>query len=157
MTIRESIVAEAQSFIGTPYRVGGLVKGGGVDCASFLYLVAKNCGLLTEEFESYYPVDWWMHTSVERYLLRAMRHGRKMLETVGFPTFNAQPGDVVLARVMGSRVYNHGGIVTLWPKIIHAVYPEVCEGSAASDFLWSYRDMAWFDIASRVDEAQLVP
>lgn len=148
MTIRESIVAEAQSFIGTPYRVGALVKGGGVDCASFLYLVAKNCGLLTEEFELYYPADWWMHTSDERYLLRAMRHGQKMLESVGYPTFQALPGDVILGRVVGSKVYNHGGIVTKWPKIIHAISPEVCEADASSDLLWSHRDMVWFDIAS---------
>jgi cell wall-associated NlpC family hydrolase len=156
--LRQRIVEEARSFLGTPCRSGGLVKGvnGGVDCGSFVYLVLKNCGLLSEEFIAAYPSDWWMHTSEERYLLRMLRYGQKMLETVGYPTFHAQPGDVVIARAAGSRVYNHGGIVTDWPHAIHAKVPMVCETTITRDCIWSHCDLAWFDVASRVEEAERV-
>jgi len=106
-------------------------------------------GLVTladaEGVEPFAP-DAWAHWKTERYLLYLMKHGKKVLETVGYPTFRAKPGDIVVARVAGSNHYNHGGIVIAWPKIIHSVNPEVCITNVTTDPLWSFREIAWFDV-----------
>ena len=43
---RQQVVAEALSWIGTPYIKNGRVKGVGADCATILFCVYRNCGLV---------------------------------------------------------------------------------------------------------------
>jgi cell wall-associated NlpC family hydrolase len=51
MPTREEIVAEARSWIGTPYLHQARVKGVGVDCAGLLIGCCKNLGLLSQDFD----------------------------------------------------------------------------------------------------------
>jgi cell wall-associated NlpC family hydrolase len=63
---RARIVREALSFVGTPYHLGGMVKGAGVDCATLLLLIYRSCALIPPEEETHrLSQDWWQHTSVE--------------------------------------------------------------------------------------------
>src|SRR5208282_6192188 len=102
-TARAAVVAEARSWIGTPYHHCADVKGrkGGIDCA--MLLVRVYCDLkLVEPFDPRpYPPDWMMHRDDERYLGFLLSRAR-MVQTPG-------PGDVVLFRV--GRCFSHGGIV----------------------------------------------
>lgn len=111
---RARIIAEARSFIGTPYHHMGRVKGkqGGVDCAQFIWLVFHNRGLTPYLPVAHYPPDFMLHRSVERYLDAVVERARE----VAVP----QPGDVALYKM--GRVFAHGGIVVDpgWPAIIHA-------------------------------------
>jgi cell wall-associated NlpC family hydrolase len=111
--MRERVVAEARSWLGTPYRAAQRVKGhdGGVDCLTFVVEVYERAGLIPHYEVPYYPPDWHLHRSVERYLAGILEHAR---EVAGPP----EPGDVTLFRF--GRCFAHGGIVTSWPRLIHA-------------------------------------
>lgn len=108
--MRDRIVAEAMSWMGTPYHHRARLKGAGVDCAQILIAVFVAVGLVDEFDPGDYPPDWMMHRDEERYIGFVTRHA----EQVAAPL----PGDVVLYKV--GRCFSHGGIVVDWPTIIHA-------------------------------------
>lgn len=65
---RARLVAEAESWIGTPYHTGARVKGAGVDCLTFVAGVFENAGLVPKLAIPHYPPDWHLHRDDERYL-----------------------------------------------------------------------------------------
>jgi cell wall-associated NlpC family hydrolase len=104
------------------------------------------CG--KEDFDDVgiYTHDWFQHARAERYLIRLMRHAPKVLDTIcRFGSIDAKPGSLVLFRVVGSKLFNHGGIVIEWPMIIHAVDPKVKEANATTHWLTGRREMCIFD------------
>ena len=111
--MREKIVAEARSWIGTRYHNCADIKGVGVDCGMLLVRVFVDFGLVEPFDPRPYTHDWHMHRDEERYLDLVL--ARAQVET-------PIPGDVMLFRV--GRCYSHGGIVTrLEPlTIIHASF-----------------------------------
>jgi cell wall-associated NlpC family hydrolase len=110
---REQVVAEAMTWLRTPYHHRGALKGIGVDCAQFPLRVYASCGLI-EPFEpGDYATDWHLHRSEERYLNLVTMRAREI------DPADVQPGDFVLFRV--GRCFSHGAIVVSWPRIIHAV------------------------------------
>ena len=112
---RAAVVAEARSWIGTPYHNCADVKGVGVDCGMLLTRVFVDTGLCRPFDPRPYPVDWHLHRSQERYLGFIFERGSE----VNAP----QPGDVMVLRY--GRCYSHGGVVTgVTPlAIVHAFYP----------------------------------
>jgi hypothetical protein len=58
-------------------------------------------------------VQWHLHRDDERYLRFLLGRTREV-ERPG-------PGDIVMFR--HGRTYSHGGIVTVWPAIVHASAP----------------------------------
>ncbi|MFD2234833.1 NlpC/P60 family protein [Phaeospirillum tilakii] len=108
---RAAVVAEARSWLGTPYHERGRVKGAGVDCAMLPAEIYAGLGLIGPQDPGYYPPDWHLHRGVERYLAAVERVAR----LVDAPL----PGDLVMYRF--GRAFAHGAIVTGWPTIIHAV------------------------------------
>ena len=85
---RAAIVREARSWIGTPYRLGGRVKGGGCDCATFIAEVLIACGLAERENLGVYSQDWFFHTSNERYLRGLLSLSAETAETVAHRSAN---------------------------------------------------------------------
>jgi NlpC/P60 family putative phage cell wall peptidase len=140
---REAIVV-AESWLGTPYVKGARVRGAGCDCATLLAEYLIGIGAAGREDLGVYSHDWFCHTSEERYMYALIRHAAKVLETVAAGRPAAQPGDLVLFRVARSRVFNHGGIVTSWPRVIHAAYPRVCAVNATLFPMTSHMEMAIF-------------
>lgn len=145
---RIDAVACARSWKSTPYVLRGRIKGAGCDCATFLaeYLLEIGAAQPSElEDIGFYSSDWWCHTSDERYLRNLMRFGKLVAEVICRPGEKAQPGDLVLFKVVGSRVYNHGAIVTAWPRGIHAEASGVSEVDLTAHRLTAYRTMDIFD------------
>ena len=145
---REEAVAIARRWKGTPYVLQGRIRGAGCDCATFLAEYLIEIGTATrDELEQIglYSHDWFCHTSHERYLLRLMRYARKTADTVCRGTLHAEPGNLVLFRTANSRVFNHGAIVTEWPRGLHAVDPRVIESNLTGHPLTAFREMAIFD------------
>lgn len=104
------VLEEARTWLGTPYRHMGMLKGVGVDCA--MLPVAIFCGLgIVPQFDPRpYPHDWMLHRSDERYLGWVQRFADR---------FDApEPGDLALYRV--GRCVAHGGIVETPETMIHA-------------------------------------
>lgn len=132
MAERAVAVAEAQTWIGTPYHASARVKGrdGGADCLTFL--AGTFAPILGPIDVPFYPMDWNMHSPEERYLDGVLqfcdeylpedfRPGAMSEQNVGaedLPRRPVLPGDVVMWKMY--LCFSHGAIVTDWPKIIHA-------------------------------------
>ena len=110
---RSDVVAQALSWLRTPYHHRGTIKGVGADCAQFPMQVYAACGVIAPFDTGDYPPDWHLHRSEERYLCYVNRLARQI------DIADVQPADFVVFRV--GRCFSHGAIVIAWPRIIHAV------------------------------------
>jgi cell wall-associated NlpC family hydrolase len=111
MNIRDKIIAEAESWIRTPWMHERELKGVGVDCAQFLKMVYSNCGLIPKFKNEHYSPQWFMHRSEEVFLNFCQEYADEVQEPL--------PGDAVLFK--WGKCFAHGGIVINWPeKFIHA-------------------------------------
>ncbi len=128
---RTAVVAEARTWLRTPYHPMGRVKGAGVDCYTLLLEVFATLGLFTAE-EEFYPRDWFLHAREDHYKLRILRHATEMVERFCSPTEMVSAGNIVLVRIQRKlgAIDAHGGIITAWPKVIHAYPPCVMEADA---------------------------
>ncbi|MGH7247350.1 MAG: hypothetical protein ACREH9_04520 [Pseudomonadota bacterium] len=115
---RAAVVAEARSWIGTPYHNCADIKGVGVDCGMLLVRVFVDCGLVAPFDPRPYPPDWHLHRGEEKYLGFIFDRVAEVL--------SPQPGDVMVFRY--GRCYSHGGIVTGAKPltIVHAYYEVRC-------------------------------
>jgi cell wall-associated NlpC family hydrolase len=112
---RAAVVAEAHSWLRTPYHHMGRVKGlrGGVDCAMLLAEVYERAGVMARVEVQHYPRDWHLHRRDERFLSYILP---RAVEIAG----PAQPGDVVTYQI--GLGFAHAAIVIEpgWPAIIHS-------------------------------------
>jgi cell wall-associated NlpC family hydrolase len=108
---RGAVIAEALSWLGTPYHHMGRVKGAGADCLTLLAEVYEAAGVVPHIEPEHYPPDWHMHRDVERYVEGVLAYAR---EVAGPP----RPGDVAVFRF--GRAFSHGAIVLAWPRLIHS-------------------------------------
>ena len=93
---RQSFIECAQSFLGVPYKYGGLTEEG-FDCSGFIYTVAKNS----------------LHISLPR------RSEDLYLKTEPVSDEERQPGDILFFKA-DTRI-NHAAIFLGDDQIIHAV------------------------------------
>lgn len=145
---RPQAVAAVRGWIGTPYSLRARVRGAGADCCTLLveYLIEISAAT-AEDFKELpaYSGDWFLHASSERYLRSLMRFGTKIATTICRGGVKAEPGDIALFRVVGSRLYNHGAVVTSWPWGVHAQAEGVREVNLVSCPLTSFRKMELFN------------
>lgn len=123
--IREDIVQEARTWLGTPFIHQGMVKGAGVGCGTLLIAVYGGIGLPVPDPKTlgYFPRDWHLHTREERYL--------NILLGFAHPVEVPEPGDMVLFQI--GRIFAHSGIVVKWPtEIIHVMWGSSVEIADAS-------------------------
>lgn len=116
--VRAAIIAEAYSWLRTPYVSCANVKGpnGGVDCAMLLVEVAKTVGLVPATFDPRpYRPDWHVHRSEELYLAGLEPYARRV------EPGDEQPGDIALYRF--GRTASHGAILVSDDMMIHAYLP----------------------------------
>lgn len=98
---RAAVVAEAITWVGTPYHHHGRIKGVGVDCAMVLAEVFHRCGLVPHVDAGFYPTEWHLHRGEELFLGWLSRVGAQPVE---------QPlaGDIAVYRF--GRCFSHGAI-----------------------------------------------
>ena len=111
--MREAVVAEAESWVGTPFHHAARVKGAGVDCLMLLAEVYERAGIIGRVEPRFYVPDWHLHRDAERYMEGLLRYARPI---DGPP----EPGDIGLFRF--GRTFSHGAIVTEWPRLVHAYW-----------------------------------
>ncbi len=107
---RAAVIAEAKTWVGTPYHHAGQVKGAGVDCLTLLACVYANAGVIDRPTIPYYTRDWYLHREEELYLGGVMQFCDQVEELL--------PADIAVWKI--GRCYSHGAIVVDWPLIIHA-------------------------------------
>ncbi len=109
---RARVVAEAMSWLGTPYHPVARVKGAGVDCAQLPAAVYASAGVIAEIPLDEYSPQWHVNQTAELYLAEVLKHATEFDGPPG-------PGDFVLYHV--GNTWAHGAIVTAWPTIVHAL------------------------------------
>src|ERR1700739_1978415 len=109
--LRELLLLEAESWLGTPFEHGQRCKGAGVDCGQFLIGVFHNAGLIPNLKIPYYPKDFHLHRDREWYKELV----EEFADDIPGPP---RRGDLVLYK--DGRLYSQGAIVVSWPQIIHS-------------------------------------
>jgi len=110
---RAAVIAEAESWISTPFHHHARVKGAGTDCLCSLAEIYERAGVVGHIEVPHYPPDWHMHRDAERYMEGLLGYAR---EIEGPP----EPGDIALFKF--GRVFSHGAVVVEWPRVIHAYW-----------------------------------
>jgi hypothetical protein len=108
---RAAVVAEAMTWLRTPYHHNQALKGVAADCVRFLNEPYASLGFTDREPAREYPPDWHFHRS-EELLLEAIE--RRCRGVAGPPL----PADIVVFRL--GRCFAHCAIVVEWPVVIHA-------------------------------------
>ena len=104
MSVAERAVAEARSWIGTPYRHQAATKGAGADCLGLVRGVWRVLYGAEPETVPPYTSDWAEPSREEVLWRAALRH----LVPRDGPT--PQSGDVILFRMRDGAVAKHLGI-----------------------------------------------
>jgi NlpC/P60 family putative phage cell wall peptidase len=113
MTTRAAVIAEALSWLGTPFHDCASVKGAGVDCLNLIKAVYVNCGLIEDFVLPPYKPQYGYHRSDPLFL--------KALEQYAHRVERPEPGDV--AMFWYGRQAAHSGIVIDAQTIVHAFSP----------------------------------
>lgn len=119
---RHAIVAEARSWIGTPYRHQASRKGAGCDCLGLVRGVWRALYGAEPEAPPPYAADWAETGGRETLLEAARRH------LVEIPPTDWRPGDVLLFRMIPEACIKHCAIVSAAtpgepePRIVHAYW-----------------------------------
>lgn len=111
---RSHIIAEARSWIGTPYQHQASLKGTGCDCLGLIRGVWR--ALYGEEPERAPPYarDWAEVATSEPLAEAGFRH------LVPVDVTDVTPGDVLLFRWRAGMVAKHAAIATTHDSMIHA-------------------------------------
>lgn len=153
---RIQIRREALSWVGTPYILGAHLKGVGCDCYTLIAEVMIRSGVMDAEDLPIYAGDWWAHISEEKYLYRVMRFATKVFDGRIYQNKEVKTGNVLAVRAAGtkSEVFNHGGIVTTWPRAVHSVDPRAEEFDVISHHMWAGQTVRVFNPWGRLGSEQ---
>lgn len=112
--VRARVLAEARSWIGTPYRHQASLKGTGADCLGLLRGIWRGLyGTEPQEVPAY-TADW-AEAGEEETLLQA---GRRWL--IEIDPAEARPGDVLVFRWRDRSPAKHVGILSGNGQLIHS-------------------------------------
>ena len=109
---RSAIVAEALSWVGTPYHHHGRIKGVGVDCAQILIAIYCDALRLAPPIDvGTYSTQWHLHRGEEVYLDWLATGGAHQVQTPA-------PGDIAVFRF--GRTFSHSAICVADNEFVHA-------------------------------------
>lgn len=149
--LRARVIAEAVSWVGTPYRQLGATKGIAVDCSMLLVRAMIDAGVVEEFDPRPYPPAWFLHRDDERYI--------DWLATIAVEVETPKPGDII-AMKMG-RAFAHSGIIIDAEHLVHAFADErICNISPLRNPLIAWinprrmipRPKRYFDFFARLRE-----
>lgn len=107
---RDAVIAEAMTWLGTPYHPSARLKGIGVDCGQILCAVFEACGLVPPIDLGHYSPEWHLHRGDELYMGWLDRYAQR--------TAAPRAGDIALYKF--GRLYAHGGVVLPDQRVLHA-------------------------------------
>lgn len=104
--LKEAIVAEARSWLGTPYRHQASVKGIGCDCFGLIRGVWRAVYGPEPEAIPAYSRDWRVESGKETLIAAGRRHMH------GVAIADRHPGDVLIFRMKPGLIATHCGILS---------------------------------------------
>lgn len=107
---RERAVAEAMTWLYTPYQHKAMVKGVGVDCGGLLYAVYQPLLGIARAFPQNYAADWALHHQNEIYL--------DFIRPYVFEVPAPLKGGIAVFKI--GRNFSHGAICDGEGQFIHA-------------------------------------
>ena len=113
-SVRQAVVAEALSWLGTPYAHRQRLKGVGVDCAQLPLAVYAAAGVIGKADVGAYAAQWHLHRGEELYLRHLQALGGREIARG-----EALAGDFAIWRY--GRTFSHGAILVGASRIVHAV------------------------------------
>lgn len=146
--LRQAVLEEALSWVGTPYYHQGDVKGAGVDCCMLLVKTWIEVGIVKPFDPRPYPSQWNLHKEEERYL----NWLRLCAEEVEAP----QVGDIVLWKF--GKCYAHSAIYVGPNEVVHALSEHrVCTRTSMDEAFLRYwgrsmklRPVKYFDVFAKI-------
>jgi cell wall-associated NlpC family hydrolase len=140
--LRARMVAEALSWIGTPYKSGARIKGVGVNCAQLLYGVAKDAGAIPEDAPEprWFTSQFALHQKDERIIDYIKEYGCHEISQS-----EVQYGDIVVYKT--GKSHGHAAIIIDWPEtIVHAMPHAGCQKSHARGGVLGGYTMRFFSV-----------
>jgi NlpC/P60 family putative phage cell wall peptidase len=135
LSVQDKIIAEARSWIGTPYRHQASCKSVGCDCLGFLRGVWREVIGDEPELPPPYSADWAEASGKETLADAARRH----LTEISLDKI--EPGDILVFRWRAHLPAKHCAILTSAERMIHAH-----DGSAVTEVYsasWWRRRLAY--------------
>jgi NlpC/P60 family putative phage cell wall peptidase len=134
------LVAEAYTWLGTPYHHQQRLKGVGVDCAQLIAGIAEGAGLMENVITPMdYSAEWNYHNAEEKML--------GYIEALGCTrTEHPEPGDIVAFKI--GLAHGHLGILVSPNEFIHAYLEASEKGSESGKVSKMYLNGAWARRAS---------
>ena len=138
---RKRILAEAESWLGTPFHHEARVKGVGVDCGNFVYAVYNAVFPGFPPLPKNYPEDWSLHESTPEYFLDYLKPHATEIS-------NPKPGDLILWQF--GRKFGHATIYTGGNEVIHS-WGRTRHGKVRKDSIRFFNARNWkaFEINER--------
>lgn len=112
---RDTIVAAARAWLGTPYHHQASVRGVGTDCLGLLRGVWREVYGCEAELPPPYTRDWAEARGREELIAGAARHLRLTTKA------EMRPGDVLVFRLRAAAPAKHVGLLATPTTFIHAV------------------------------------
>jgi cell wall-associated NlpC family hydrolase len=111
---RALVVAEARSWLLTPFHHQAHIKGLGVDCAWLLIMCFRAAGIVAADFRpGNYSREWFLHHDEERYMGIVAQYAHQLSEGAA-----PKPADIALYKI--GRCVSHGSIYIGEGLMIHA-------------------------------------
>ena len=111
---RAAIIAEARTWLGTPYHHGASLKGAGCDCLGLVRGIYRAVLGAEPERPPAYSASWLEASGEEAMLDAARRH------LAGVPLATLRPGDVLVFRLRPGFAAKHAAILVAVDRVIHA-------------------------------------
>jgi cell wall-associated NlpC family hydrolase len=140
---RAAVIAEARTWLCTPFIHSARVKGAGSDCETFICEVFRAAGVFTAQDIPYVPEQWFLNTREELYLNYLSKYATEYDFAGGLDSYPPRPGDVIC--VKSRWVYSHGAIVVEWPNVIHCHPPCVMESNVFYNPVFVNRELKFFN------------
>ena len=137
MPTRETIVAAARRYLGTPYHHQGALCGAGCDCLGLIRGVWRDVYGAEPEATPPYTPDWGEVGAVEVLWEAARRH------MIPLAPEAAGPGDVLLFRLRDGLIAKHAAILCAPDRMIHAQSNDVVREVTINGW-WRRRAVAGF-------------
>jgi cell wall-associated NlpC family hydrolase len=125
---QQKLLQEIEKWVGTPYLHMGTGRGG-LDCTKFVGMIFLGLGIIQDfDKKTFYPCDWYAHSSKEVCLLSIentiLKHllPRYLVKKIDYQdTTSIEVGDLLCISTTARKLVNHTALYLGDDKIAHCL------------------------------------